>query len=67
MSLAISRARVPDGVPIADPFPGETPIEAHAHVDATGTLKTDAYATHGVDIGERFLDALSLLTRASTL
>ena len=63
MSLAISRARVPNGVPIADPFPGEAPIEAHAHVDANGTLKTDAYATHGILIGERFLDALSFLER----
>jgi len=59
--LAISEAGVTDGMPTADPFPGESALEAHAHIDATGHLKANAYAAWGVPVGDSIVNALDEL------
>lgn len=65
--LAISEAGVTDGMPIANPFPDESPLDVHAHVDARGVLKGDAYANDGVPVGTSILESLEQLrARRST-
>lgn len=59
--LSISRAGIPEGIPLADPFGEEDPLEAHAHIDAGGSLKPHAYADHGVDVAGSVRDALEKL------
>ncbi len=61
MRLAISRNGA-SGLPsLADPFPDEEPLEAHAHIDATGAVMPDAYARCRVPIGDSVLAALDEL------
>jgi sulfatase maturation enzyme AslB (radical SAM superfamily) len=57
LRLAISRAGVTDGMPLADPFGEEPQLDSHAHVDARGTLRTHAFACDGVPIGSSILQA----------
>jgi MoaA/NifB/PqqE/SkfB family radical SAM enzyme len=59
--LAISEAAVPDGVPLANPFGDEHPLDAHVHIDAQGTLRPHAFAAKGVPIVGSLLDALDEL------
>jgi hypothetical protein len=61
LRLAISEAGTADGMPIANPFPGELPLDGHAHVDARGVLKPHAYATGGVPIDSSILESLDHL------
>ncbi|HEY6554613.1 MAG TPA: radical SAM protein [Vicinamibacteria bacterium] len=58
---AVSRTGLENALPVADPFPNEDPLEAHVHIDASGTLKPDAYSPVGTPIAESFLDALGRL------
>jgi hypothetical protein len=62
--LAISEATVPDGVPLAQPFAGETPLDAHVHLDAQGILRPHAYAREGVPIATSVIGALDQLRTA---
>jgi MoaA/NifB/PqqE/SkfB family radical SAM enzyme len=64
--VTISEASPIDGVPLADPFPDERPLEAHVHVDAIGVLRPNAYATAGVKLGTSFLESLEALRAAMT-
>lgn len=59
--LALSRSGLESAVPVADPFPGEDPLEAHAHIDASGTLRPDAFSSVGAAVAGPFLDALDRL------
>lgn len=59
--LAISQAGVAEGMPLADPFPGEPALDAHAHVDARGVLKEHAYAADGIPVGPSILHSLDQL------
>jgi hypothetical protein len=59
--LAISRAGVPDGIPLADPFTPEDPLVAHAHVDARGRLRSDAYSKLAVPVEASIVAALDEL------
>lgn len=59
--LAISQAGATDAMPLADPFPDEAPLDAHAHVDARGVLKPHAYAGDGVPIGASIVESLGHL------
>ena len=59
MRLAISHAGISEDIPLADPFAGEPPLEAHAHVDAIGVLRPDAYTSDGVVVGNSILEALT--------
>ncbi len=59
--LTISRAGVGGLVALADPFPGEPALDAHAHIDATGTIRPDAYSSVGVPIRRSVLEALDEL------
>ena len=61
LRLAISRSKLEEAVPIADPFPGEKALDAHAHISADEVLRLDAYSDHGVDIDFSVLEALSQL------
>lgn len=65
--LAISRAGVTEAMPLADPFGHEGPLEAHAHVDAHGVLKPNAYATEGVLITNSILESLDELRAERTV
>lgn len=47
--LAVSEKGA-DGMPTSDPFEKETGLLAYAHIDATGVLKENSYALHGVPI-----------------
>jgi len=62
LRLAISRLGTPDGLPLADPFSlAEDSLRAHAHVDAAGYLRSDAYSLERVVIGDSILDAADAL------
>lgn len=55
--LAISRSGLQEEVPAADPFPGEDPLDAHAHISADGVLHPDAYSDLGIEIESSVLEA----------
>ena len=59
--LAISRLGIPDGLPLADPYESEDPLAAHAHIDAGGQLRSDAYSAAGVPIAGSVYTALEQL------
>mgnify|MGYP000873490567 CR=1 FL=1 len=40
------------GLPIADPFAGESPLESYAHIDAQGILKKTSFHLAGISIGD---------------
>ena len=61
LRTAISRSGLEAALPIADPFPGEDPLDAHVHVDASGTLKPDAFSPVGVPINGPIVDAVNQL------
>jgi MoaA/NifB/PqqE/SkfB family radical SAM enzyme len=56
--LAVGAAGAVAEMGLADPFGLEPPLEAHAHVDASGYLRPDAYSMNGVRIGSSITDAL---------
>lgn len=64
--LAISRAGATAGMPLADPFGDEPPLDAHAHVDARGVLRADAYAHDGVAVDDSIMQALDELRSGRT-
>jgi hypothetical protein len=64
--LAISRAGAVEGMRLANPFGDEPPLDAHAHVDALGVLRTDAYAHDGVCVGDSIMHALDELRSGRT-
>jgi MoaA/NifB/PqqE/SkfB family radical SAM enzyme len=64
--LAISEAGATDAIPLARPYRDEAPLDAHAHVDAQGILKTDAYAADGVPVGESIMESVDLLRTRRT-
>jgi molybdenum cofactor biosynthesis enzyme MoaA len=64
--LAISRAGATEGMPLADPFGDEPPLDGHAHVDARGVLRTDAYTRDGVVVGDSIMQALDELRSGRT-
>lgn len=59
--LAISEAGTTARMPVANPYGAESPLEAHAHVDASGVLKANAYARTGVAIENSILGAIDRL------
>lgn len=68
LAAARSQIRLAVGAPgavsemgLADPFGPEPPLEAHAHVDARGLLRADAFATRGVSVVGSIMDALDEL------
>ena len=63
--LTMSAAGANASMPLAEPFPGESPLEAHAHIDALGLLRADAYSTEGVPVAKSILDSVDHL-RART-
>ncbi len=50
--LAVSEKGA-DGMPTSDPFEKESGLLAYAHIDATGVLKKNSYALHGVPIDSK--------------
>lgn len=50
--LAVSEVGASE-LPICDPLPNETGLQAYAHIDASGTLRMNSYSTLGVNIGEK--------------
>ncbi|MGW4974093.1 radical SAM protein, partial [Streptomyces albidoflavus] len=50
--LAISRTGLEATLPTAEAVPGERPLDAHMHVDATGVLRPHAYAPTGLSVGD---------------
>ncbi|MBR7828876.1 radical SAM protein [Actinospica sp. MGRD01-02] len=59
--LAISRSGLESEVPVANAIPGELPLDAHMHVDATGVLRPHAYARAGTLIEGSILNAVQAL------
>ncbi|MDA8355776.1 MAG: radical SAM protein [Actinomycetota bacterium] len=59
--LAISRSGLEASVPTVEVIPGERSLDAHLHVDATGVLRPDAYASVGMPVGGSILDAVKAL------
>lgn len=49
--LAVSVAGA-SGLPTCDPFPDELGLQAYAHIDASGMLRTSSYSTIGMKIGD---------------
>lgn len=65
LMLSVSQAGA-DGLPVCAPIPGETPLEAYAHIDAQGVLKRSSYDRSGVVIGsDGVMAALATLRDAS--
>lgn len=62
--LAISRSGLETSVPAVEAVPGERPLDAHLHVDATGVLRPNAYASVGTRIEGSILDAVEALKEA---
>lgn len=65
LRLAISRSGLEEAAGGVDLVPGEQPMDAHLHVDATGVLRPDAYATAGVAIEGSILNAVRALREAA--
>ncbi|KAB8186022.1 radical SAM protein [Microbispora catharanthi] len=63
--LAISRSGLEASVPAVEAIPGERPLDAHMHVDATGVLRPNAYASMGTPIQGSILDAVQALREAA--
>lgn len=63
--LAIARTGLEASVPAVEAIPGERPLDAHLHVDATGVLRPHAYASVGTPIGGSILDAVHALREAA--
>lgn len=58
--LAVSEAGA-SGLPTCDPFPDEKGLQAYAHIDASGMLRTSSYSPCGTKIGDA--GVLSALNR----
>ena len=58
--LAVSEAGA-SGLPTCDPFPDEKGLQAYAHIDASGMLRTSSYSPCGTRIGDT--GVLSALNR----
>ncbi|SNT62824.1 Radical SAM superfamily protein [Streptosporangium subroseum] len=63
--LAISRSGLEGSVPAVETIPGEQPLDAHMHVDATGVLRPHAYASVGTPIEDFIMDAVQALREAA--
>lgn len=61
--LAISRSGLEESVPAVESIPGEHPLDAHLHVDATGVLRPHAYASAGTRVEGSILDAVHALRK----
>jgi pyruvate-formate lyase-activating enzyme len=59
--LAVSRSGLHLLSPNDELIPGEDPTHAHLHVDATGSLRRNAYAPDGVSIEGSIIDAIMTL------
>lgn len=62
--LAISRTGLEAAMPTAEAIPGEHPLDAHMHIDATGVLRPHAYAPTGLSVGSLIMDAVEALREA---
>ncbi|WP_219821340.1 radical SAM protein [Streptomyces sp. SM13] len=62
--LAISRTGLEATLPTAEAVPGERPLDAHMHVDATGVLRPHAYAPTGLSVGDSIMEAVQALREA---
>jgi MoaA/NifB/PqqE/SkfB family radical SAM enzyme len=65
LRLAISRSGLEEDAGGVDLIPGERPMEGHLHVDATGVLRPDAYATTGVAVEGDIIGAVRALWEAA--
>jgi MoaA/NifB/PqqE/SkfB family radical SAM enzyme len=65
LRLAIARSGLETSVPAAEVIPGERPLDAHMHVDATGVLRPNAFAPVGTPIEGSILDAVQALREAA--
>ncbi|RGA04376.1 radical SAM protein [Microbispora triticiradicis] len=63
--LAVSRSGLEASVPAAEAIPGEQPLDAHMHIDATSVLRPHAYASVGTPIEGSILDAVQALREAT--
>lgn len=63
--LAISRSGLEALVPAVEVIPGERPLDAHMHVDASGVLRPHAYASVGMPVEGSILDAVQALREAA--
>ncbi|MEH0416694.1 radical SAM protein [Streptomyces sp. B21-083] len=59
--LAISRTGLEAALPTAEAIPGELPLDAHMHLDATGVLRPNAYASTGVPVVGSIMDVVQTL------
>lgn len=64
LPLLISESAA-EGIPYTCPIPNEAPLDAYAHIDASGLLKRTSFDTSGITITSKVVEALSLL-RATT-
>ncbi|GAA4100825.1 radical SAM protein [Actinomadura miaoliensis] len=62
--LAIAQSGLEGSVPAVEAIPGERPLDAHLHVDATAILRPHAYATTGMPIEGSILEAVHALKGA---
>lgn len=59
--LAISRTGLEAALPTAEAIPGELPLDAHMHLDATGVLRPHAYASTGLPVEGSIMDVVQTL------
>ncbi|TQS42772.1 radical SAM protein [Cryptosporangium phraense] len=65
LRLAISRSGLEESVPAVEVVPGEQPLDAYLHVDATGVLRRNSYAEVGVPVGESIMSAVQAFKEAA--
>lgn len=63
--LAIARSGFESSLPTVELIPGEHPLDAHMHLDATGMLRPDAFAAAGTRVEASVLDAVEALKEAA--
>nr|WP_171046573.1 radical SAM protein [Pseudarthrobacter sp. NamE5] len=63
--VGISRMADLSGIALADAFPMEDRLSAHAHIDANGYLRADAFTDQRIPIQGSVIDALTELREAA--
>lgn len=63
--VGISKMADLSGIAIADAFPKEDPLTAHAHIDASGAVRADAFTDRKITIQESVIEALRELRQVA--
>lgn len=60
-TIAISSRAMDPSVPTARPFADESPLDSHAHIDASGLLKASSFDSFGIPLGASVMEGIRSL------